>query len=88
MTRYINVDQCDEVIKKSLGIYDTTELKEMLSYFPTADVQKVKHGEWIHDSYNKTVFRCSKCGRLIQSVSNNPSESYPYCHCGAKMDGE
>ena len=38
MPRYINTDQADEVIKTELGMYDTTELKEMLKYFPEADV--------------------------------------------------
>lgn len=40
MSKYIDVDpsKVDEVIKTELGMYDTTELKEMLKHFPTADV--------------------------------------------------
>ena len=47
MARYIDADKTDEVIKTELGMYDTTELKEMLKYFPTADVAPVVHAHWI-----------------------------------------
>ena len=50
------------------------------------DVAPVVHGRWI--SYldgdhimPERYYRCSRCGRV-------ESSRQPYCHCGAKMDGE
>ena len=68
---------------------------------PTADVVEVKHGEWklmgtekfMDGSYSSKFF-CSKCLREIGVCHEHKSDShkyaksmYPYCHCGAKMDG-
>ncbi|MBQ7076467.1 MAG: hypothetical protein IJM94_06675 [Clostridia bacterium] len=58
---------------------------------PTADVEEVKHGEWIDDIRELDSpagvtqkylvgYKCSLCGR-----SERIKE--PYCNCGAKMDG-
>ena len=55
------------------------------------ELAEVKHGEWIktiemfydgdfHSEYPRTCYRCSVC-KIIET------EKYPYCHCGAKMDG-
>ena len=59
---------------------------------PTADVEEVKHGEWIDEfkSFNAVGsgsaernylvgYKCSLCGR--SEISKEP-----YCNCGAKMD--
>lgn len=59
-----------------------------------ADVVEVRHGEWIYDFSldGDDFYLCSVCGR--QEVLNglcaerSPAIHYPYCHCGAKMDGE
>lgn len=63
---------------------------------PTADVAEVRHGRWIKKSYldsggredceigacyMRTIYECSLCGRI-----ENFAE--PFCHCGARMDGE
>ena len=54
-----------------------------------------KYGQWVpasHDPYDKVKFyRCSKCNRLI-SISpcyevGKSLDEFPYCHCGAKMNG-
>lgn len=50
---------------------------------PTADVEEVKHGQWVFDT-RTIVPRCSMCGEdaIAETVS-------PYCpNCGAKMDEE
>ena len=59
---------------------------EMIEKLPAADVVSVVHGRWI--SYldgdhimPERYYRCSRCGRV-------ESSRQPYCHCGAKMDGE
>ena len=47
---------------------------------PIADVQPVKHGQWIPDEY--IYFNCSCCGCVEVRTS-------AYCpDCGARMDGE
>lgn len=48
---------------------------------PTADVAEVKHGEWISNEFGG-VYICSECGR------KETTNTEPYCHCGAKMDGK
>lgn len=57
---------------------------------PAADVEPVRHGEWLEeteyyaDDYSecnvRKVYACSLCGRTEKRKE-------PYCHCGAKMDG-
>ena len=56
-----------------------------LCYIPTADVQPVKHGQWIWDSNapyrDYGAYKCSNCGSHIDFEEN-------YCYnCGARMDG-
>ena len=55
-----------------------------------ADVASVRHGTWLPIvSYNNT-YKCSECGRLLVNITdglNMVAKHYPYCHCGAKMDG-
>lgn len=52
---------------------------------PTADVEEVRHGEWIQSEYDRNTFVCSECGKCIKTATE-PRMYYPYCHCGAKMD--
>lgn len=53
----------------------------------TADVAPVVHGRWVNKQEKDTFagyltrFVCSECGRVEQAKE-------PYCHCGAKMDGD
>lgn len=63
---------------------------KILSEAPAADVAEVRHGEWVQNPYCKRIFYCSECGSTVEdgSYNPNPSEHFPYCHCGAKMDGE
>ena len=64
---------------------------------PAADVAEVVHGQWCVSKIRsiETVFYCSECKRTV-TVGNDffgeapqsVSAAYPYCHCGAKMDGD
>ena len=57
-----------------------------LCYIPAADVQPVKHGRWIiADDVEHFIAVCSECGRTEDSID---IKDMPYCHCGARMDGE
>ena len=70
------------------------EIHAALEATPTADVEEVRHGNWIHSvkvldekhSYHR--FKCSLCGRVTARPFETDIEDLPYCHCGAKMDGE
>ncbi len=57
---------------------------------PAADVAPVVHGKWeqVEKWATKAKYRCSVCGREIMSAVKVNIEKYPYCHCGAKLDGE
>lgn len=54
------------------------------------------HGEWVKDECFTTAggdevafYRCSKCNRLIMAYKHSVPKltDFPYCHCGAKMNG-
>lgn len=87
-------------IYKAITETEYSELEYLFDWIrrlPSDDVAKVVHGKWITVSsavsygalnaddypimkYNATKYKCSLCGR----IENNQE---PYCHCGAKMDG-
>lgn len=67
---------------------ERTFFKQIITYFPTADVEPVRHGRWIEKQEKDTFagylysYECSECGRVKQRKE-------PYCpNCGAKMDLE
>lgn len=64
--------------------------RRIIRELPAADVAPVVHAEWMQNPYCKRIFYCSECGGQVEdgSYNPNPSEHFPYCHCGAKMDGE
>lgn len=64
-------------------------VKRIVQELPAADVAPVVHGEWMQNPYCKRIFYCSECGGQVEdgSCNPNPSKHFPYCHCGAKMDG-
>ena len=54
-----------------------------------------KIGHWIYDDEYSDCFdvtyKCSCCKREIiipYEARNEVYKEYPYCHCGAKMEGE
>lgn len=80
MSRYVDTEKVDDVIQTELGVYDTTDLKEMLKYFPREDVAPVVHAKWIIGRY------CSNCEFDNYRIAG---ETTKYCpDCGAKMDKE
>jgi hypothetical protein len=51
----------------------------------TADVEEVKHGEWVKEGCGLLV--CNKC-KFEYAHAGMPDEGLNYCpNCGAKMDG-
>ena len=67
----------------------TGDAIDMIEDAPVADVAPVVHGQWeqVKKWATKAKYRCSVCGREIMSAVKVNIEKYPYCHCGAKMDG-
>lgn len=58
---------------------------------PAADVAEVRHGKWVFDFTldGSNFYNCSECGRQeVLLAKESTSEYFPYCHCGAKMDGK
>lgn len=54
----------------------------MIASLPVADVEPVKHGQWVYSEFD--IPHCSECGNEIM-----PHLISIYCpNCGAKMDGE
>ena len=56
--------------------------KKLIEEAPTIDAEPVRHGRWI--KLDRDIAVCSECGRHENALL---VDSYPYCHCGAKMDG-
>lgn len=89
--------QCKELDKgKPWDGHTSRDVRRLLS-IPTVDVAPVVHGTWElrQEGPFVSVYRCSVCGRQ-ESIGNSilydsaamMVEKYPYCHCGARMDGE
>lgn len=62
---------------------------------PVVDAVPVMRGCWVIEKVigATTTFSCSRCGRKVAVINNRHgkpaehiAETYPYCHCGAKMD--
>ena len=63
---------------------------EQIDALPSADVQLVRRGHWVHDGYDhphgNDWIHCSECGKRGINV---PADLTNYCpNCGARMDGE
>jgi len=59
---------------------------DFIDAIPAADVQPLKHGRWIiADDVEHFIAVCSECGRTEDS---RDIKDMPYCHCGARMDGD
>lgn len=57
---------------------------------PVADVAPVIRATWVltTDFGPSELYHCSRCGREeVRFGKSSIYKQYPYCHCGAKMDG-
>lgn len=90
---YIRRQDAIEVINQGrlTKLIEADVVESGLKNLPAADVVPVVHGRWLPIvSYNNT-YKCSECGRLLVNITdglNMVAKHYPYCHCGAKMDGK
>ena len=88
MSRYIDADKINaQLMDEYYGMISDESMKiykimRMLNNAPTADVQKVRYGEWIESDYG--ICHCSECGFEYKSKA----EVTQYCPvCGANMGG-
>lgn len=95
MAKYIERSAAIEAAKHAWA--KGLEPSQYIEIIPAADVAPVVHGRWkLRRKGDWTsVFVCSVCGRretIAESESYNSQlkmpKEYPYCHCGARMDGD
>ena len=69
------------------GIYDTTDLPEMLAAMPTIEAEPVTNAVWHYytNDEGKARWRCSKCGKLCK---RDPHDKKRCSNCGAHMRKE
>ena len=91
MARYIDAENKEAREEYNRCGYLPT-LEEVIEYFPTEDVEPVRHGHWIITDYHDGMFitECSVCVKPFAYWKGNTQiGKMPYCpHCGAKMDEE
>ena len=99
MPRYIDADDFDKHLSNPpYTIYNGEMFEEWFEECfktqPTADVEPVRHGQWIDGNCGDYV--CSVCGwefsselpYMARKYDAETEEIMRYCmHCGAKMDG-
>jgi len=61
-----------------------SDVADMLTHFPAADVQEVRHGRWRLTELGDSVYKCSNCGFIRDSYLLEEDAFCP--HCGAKMN--
>ena len=69
---------------------DADDVNFGVDKIPSADVAPVRHATWVltADFGTSEFYHCSCCGREeVRFGKSSIYEQYPYCHCGAKMDG-
>ena len=83
VSQYITTWKCKDCLKG--GGEQFVMAVDDIAYLPIVDAEPVKHGHWIIiDDVEKFLAKCSECGRVEDT---RLIKDYPYCHCGAKMDG-
>lgn len=89
----LGIGLCNRDIFENKGYADGWNAAvKILKEAPAADVQEIKHGEWMKDDSDGCY--CSVCKWYADYdydyVTNNGlgNDDFNYCsHCGAKMDG-
>lgn len=85
MTDYIKRQDAKDLINVNLS-----GLLAQIDEIPAADVAPVIRATWVltTDFGPSELYHCSRCGREeVRFGKSSIYKQYPYCHCGAKMDG-
>ncbi len=94
-TKHNRMVQIDEHTWDEYEQLDNVE-KFCEHYTPTADVEEVRHGEWLDysDKYDRGMdLRCSVCDKRASNFVGGTEDWWDSCepnycpNCGAKMDG-
>lgn len=100
MARLIDADAALEAVcYNCMDKYDCPDrCSDYMEVFniPTVDAIEVVHGQWLFVTKGQqtSVYVCSKCNRAVTVVCDEDireeqlAKKYPYCHCGARMDGD
>lgn len=76
------------VLGRHSGLADC--IASEIESLPAADVTPVIRATWVFttDLGPSEFYHCSRCGREeVRFGKLSIDKQYPYCHCGAKMDG-
>ena len=63
---------------------ERTHFKHIIQFFPAADVEPVRHGQWETNSDRPDSLICSVCKCGFDMWKHDPHNFCP--NCGAKMD--
>ena len=86
MADFIDRKQLIEDLNKFAPEHYSALVNKIITLQPTADVEEVKHSEWIlHKDGSGTCKQCRFTQKNIWDYDNWQN----FCgHCGAKMDGK
>ena len=73
------------------GYCHPANIAKELEKLPSAEPERKKEGKWIEieKGIKVTRYKCSECGRsVMDDTGYDVSADYPFCHCGARMEGE
>lgn len=97
MAEYINRNKLVENLEQFAPEHLTPLIRTLIEKQPAADVEEVKHGEWIQgwelekgfeDNDEIPYIKCSLCGKTEWHIDKERNTTPNYCSdCGAKMDG-
>lgn len=88
MPEFIERDAAIEAAKHAWA--KDLEPSQYIEALPAADVAPVIRATWVFttDFGPSELYHCSRCGREeVRFGKSSIYKQYPYCHCGAKMDG-
>ena len=88
MAEYIEREEVREAFRME---FDNAYADDITDRLPTADVQEVRHGEWIYvdGDLGWADCKCSECGYTDSFEDCTDEFYYKFCpECGAKMDKE
>ncbi len=92
-TALIIIDNLKKSVSEDDYLVIVDAIRNIVSVIcPSENVAPIKRGKWlpIKNMLYRTHYRCSECGRdvVVFKYSKTTLKDYPYCHCGAKMEGE
>lgn len=96
MAGYADIEKIEKLLVHGIdengdAMVSLRDVRKAIAQAKTADVQEVRHGRWMYCgkvSGHDHMWQCSECLRSEFTKHKNDIKDYPYCHCGARMDGK